>query len=482
MLGSIRKFSTSIYAKILLAIVVIPFVFWGMGGTFSGGKQNIVVTIDKDKYSIEEFGNFLRLYVSPNEKISNSKIEELLALFIGEKLIEKEVQRLGIKLSDRSLGNLIMNQKDFKRDNKFSRIEYEKFLLKHNITPAFFESNLSVNEKKKQLLDLIGGGVSSSDFLISETYNRINQKRNVEIINLNDAFKEKITFTENQIKSFYEENKDKYYDLYKSIYLIELNPKKLTGNDEYTDSFFKKIDEIEDSIIRGENIKDIVRKNNLEAANSYNINKKGNDITSNKVVNLTTDIVDGIFKISNSESITLIESKEKYYVVEIIKSENVQKTYKDEEVRNDILNRLEINSKRKLIANLVDKVNKNNFIKSDFDNFSKSQKTEIRKIRLENLNDEKKLKSEIIQQIYSASEKTIIIVHDIGFNESYLIYIDKIENVNIDKNSDLYRRYFTLSNNKIRNDLYNTYDNYIKKRYKIDINNQALNKIKNYFN
>ena len=31
-------------------------------------------------------------------------------------------------------------------------------------------------------------------------------------------------------------------------------------------------------------------------------------------------------------------------------------------------------------------------------------------------------------------------------------------------------------------DLYNTYDNYLSKRYKIDINYQAVDTIKNYFN
>ena len=41
MLSSIRKFSTSIYAKILLGIIIIPFVFWGMGSVFSGGNTNI---------------------------------------------------------------------------------------------------------------------------------------------------------------------------------------------------------------------------------------------------------------------------------------------------------------------------------------------------------------------------------------------------------------------------------------------------------
>ena len=57
MLGSIRNFSRTIYAKILLVIVIIPFVFWGMGSSITGGSKNVVVVIDKEKYSIQHFGN-----------------------------------------------------------------------------------------------------------------------------------------------------------------------------------------------------------------------------------------------------------------------------------------------------------------------------------------------------------------------------------------------------------------------------------------
>ena len=45
MLSSIRKFSKTIYAKVLLGIVVIPFVFWGMGSNFIGGSKNVIVVI-----------------------------------------------------------------------------------------------------------------------------------------------------------------------------------------------------------------------------------------------------------------------------------------------------------------------------------------------------------------------------------------------------------------------------------------------------
>ena len=43
MLGPIRKFSSSIYAKVFLIIVIMPFIFWGMGPVFQSGKKNVIV-------------------------------------------------------------------------------------------------------------------------------------------------------------------------------------------------------------------------------------------------------------------------------------------------------------------------------------------------------------------------------------------------------------------------------------------------------
>ena len=73
-------------------------------------------------------------------------------------------------------------------------------------------------------------------------------------------------------------------------------------------------------------------------------------------------------------------------------------------------------------------------------------------------------------------------ITDISLSENLLIYINNIEHAAIKENSEEYQKYLDLSKNKITNELYNTYDNYIKKRYKIDINYQALDSVKNYFN
>ena len=135
-----------------------------------------------------------------------------------------------------------------------------------------------------------------------------------------------------------------------------------------------------------------------------------------------------------------------------------------------------------MIAEIIVKINKNNFSKYDFDNLSKDENVNIEKINLENQNDDKILKKEITNQIYAFPEKKIIVVNDIGLSENFLIYIDKVENVAIDENSEEYQKYLNISKIKIVNELYNTYDNLLKKRYKIDINYQALDTVKNYFN
>ena len=465
-----------------MGIIIIPFIFWGMGSNFIGGSKNIIVVIDKEKYSVQAFYNFIQKFATPNQKIEADQIEKFLSSFVGEKLMEKEVEHFDIKLSDDSLSKLIKSQKDFERENKFSRIEYEKFLLKNNITSVDFESDFSKHEKRKQLLNFIGGGVLPSKYLVNKTYDKINQKRNIDLINLDDVFKKKINFSENQIKSYFENNKNRYKETYKSIKLIELNPKKLIGSEEFSDAYFKKIDEIDYMIIEGKNLENIIQKFNLKEARSITLNESGKDINLKSINYISKDLAKNIFNIIDVESISLIENKDKYFIVQVIKTEEVQKKIENETVRKDIFLNLENTTKRKLISEIISKINKNNFVKSDFDKLSKDENTPVQKITLESRNDNKILKKDLISHIYGFPEKKIIVIHDINFSENFLIYIDKIENVTIKENSDEYQKYLNLSRIKITEELYNTYDNYIKKRYKIDINYQTLDEVKNRFN
>ena len=482
MLGSFRKFSTSIYAKIVLGIIVIPFVFWGMGSTFTSGSKNIILKLDKDKHSVQDFIDFIQMYYRGNEKPSDGQIDELLLTFVGDKLIEKEIEYYNIKLSDESLASLIKSRKEFKRENKFSRVEYEKFLLQRNITAATFELNLSKQEKKKQFLDFVGGGLLPSKLLINLSYDKQNQKRTVKLIDLNDLFKEKVNFSEKEIISYFNENKEKFVEDFNTIKIVKLTPELLVNDIEFTDLFFKKIDEIDDLIIQGNNLNNISKKFNINNTNQYSINKFGNDINYNKVKEVPDKLINIIFSLSESEPVVLEEVDNNFFVIELIESKSINRDIKDENVKKSILLNLETKRIRKSISVIINQINQNKFKKSDFDEISKQKNAEIKTVKLKNQNDNDILKTELVSEIYKAPEKKVVLVNDISFKENYLVYVDSIENVNIDENPEKYKEHLILSKLKISNELFNTYDSYIKKKYDIEINHKALDTVKSYFN
>ena len=56
---SIGKYSKSFFLKLLVGIIILPFLFWGMGDVFRGGNQNIIASIDSEKISSQNFINYL---------------------------------------------------------------------------------------------------------------------------------------------------------------------------------------------------------------------------------------------------------------------------------------------------------------------------------------------------------------------------------------------------------------------------------------
>jgi len=481
MLEKLRKFSTTIFAKLFLFIVAIPFVFWGMGDFFRGGNLNTIVQIDNKKISSEKFINYIKIYSDPNIKVNDKAVENLLSGFIGDKLIQMEVKEFNIEITENSLAKIIKNQKIFENEGKFSRTKYEKFLIKNNLTAGTFEKNIINQEKKKQLLNLIGDGLFPSNFMINQVYNKINQKRKINIINLNDLFKQKIKLSENKITSYFNENKNSYKIVYKTIKFIEITPENLTSNNDFSNLFFEKIDQIDDLIIEGKSLNFISKKFNLKKINNLTINSLGEDLSNTLISNFPNKLVNSIFNNDESNNVLLLQNDDKYFAIEIIKTENIQKEIDDATVREDIVKKLENISKRKIISEFISKINSNNFKKEDFNNVAKDNNIEIKTILLNSINDDKNLKKELVGQIYLYPENKVIIATDIGMTENFLVYTASTEHVKIDKQSDDYNKYLNLSKVQMKSDLYNTYDLYLKNKYKIKINYKALDNIKNYF-
>ena len=88
MIGKLRGFSNSKLAGVLVGIIIIPFVFWGMGSVFSGGNTNNVAKINNEAISSKEFVNFINESRLTNDiikaNLDNNIIEQILSELISE--------------------------------------------------------------------------------------------------------------------------------------------------------------------------------------------------------------------------------------------------------------------------------------------------------------------------------------------------------------------------------------------------------------
>ena len=163
MLTSIRKITTSFLAKALIVIIILPFLFWGMGDVFRGGNQNVLATIDSEKISAQSFTQYVNRLSLNEQQRSNlgtsNLLDKILSEYVGKKIITLEIENQKINLSDQSLKEIITSDETFLEDNKFSRTKYEKFLLESSISAPMFEQNIAEQEKKRQLLTFLSKGI-----------------------------------------------------------------------------------------------------------------------------------------------------------------------------------------------------------------------------------------------------------------------------------------------------------------------------------
>ena len=472
MIGKLRGFSNSKLAGVLVGIIIIPFVFWGMGSVFSGGNANNVAKINNEIISSKDFINFVNDSRLTNEiikaNLDKNIIENILSELISEKLIEMEIKELNVKVSEEALANKIRsNAILLDENNKFSRVKYEKFLLENNLTASSFENSLRKQELKKNLFNYISGGIISPHFLKNKIYISENKKIELEFLDL-DLVHDK-TATDIEVEEFIKNNQDLLKIDFIDAAYTKITPQNLVEIDEFNDEFFKKIDEIENNILNGSNLNEISKIYNLKL-----------DKISNFVLNDNSDeILEEIYSKRNQDKLQLIDKNDYYLIFEIsnINKKIPNRSNKDfiKSVKKNVILKKKFEFNKELYEKIDDKLfNDDEFIKISKD------KNNIKAITLKNLNDINFFDSESVELIYTLPNKSFTLVT----GETNKVYLTKIKDIyysKIDKNDNNISEYSTKSNNDIINNIYTSYDLSLNTKYNVKIFNQTIERVKNYF-
>ena len=128
--------------------------------------------------------------------------------------------------------------------------------------------------------------------------------------------------------------------------------------------------------------------------------------------------------------------------------------------------------------NLLLKIQNQNFDNYDFIRLV-DNKDLIKETKINSLNDNNLFTSDSIKLLYSLSKNNFLLIGDKDKN-IYLAKIEKILSNDLSDKNDL-SDYTIKANIQIKNDLYSSYDYLINDKYKITINQNTLERIKNYF-
>jgi len=482
MLTSIKKATKSVLAKILIAIIILPFLFWGMGDVFRTGNQNVVVTIDSEKVSAQNFVEYVnRLNLSEQQRSDISKtdlLDKILSDYVGKKIIALEIANQGVRLNNRSLKDIITTDKTFKKDNKFSRTEYEKFLLKSGINATTFEKNIAAQEKKRQFLTFLSEGVNLPEFLVEKEYANENQIKTIQYLELDNLYKNYLIPKEEIIKT-YESNKNLFTQDFKKITYVELLPNNLTGLQEYNESYFEKIDEIENAILDGGKMTDFVREFNLSLVVLNEVNRKKKDKAGKVIAKINNDLFMKIFSFKNLNKPALININNKYYLSEVLNLDKITRTLDDKEIKEAIVSQLKTKHIIESNTKIVKDMSAGMFNNEHFKKFSKENNLEIKKITIKDIKNETVFNSSMIKEIFKISDGNLQLITDSLLTKNYIILAEKTERLQFDKNIKDYEQYKAKAKLSLANQIYITFDETINNKYNININKKVLNRIKN---
>ena len=247
MLRLMRKHAGNWLIKILLGAIVIVFIFWGVG-SFRAERGSRVALVNGDQITVDQFRNAYdnlieQLRTRFGSKLDDKMIKTLqvkrqaLNLLINNELLIQEAEKLKFRVSEQELADAIMHIPAFQRGGVFDRYRYKNVLENLRMTPESFEAD----QKNQMLIDklrtLVTSSAKVSDQEVREWYEWLNAMVNIDYVLFDPSRYKNIHVTEEEIKSFYEKQKENYKtETMVKVRYLDFDPKQYQSKVKLSDA------------------------------------------------------------------------------------------------------------------------------------------------------------------------------------------------------------------------------------------------------
>lgn len=204
--------------QIVLAVIFLPFAFFGVESYFSNdGMGAEVARVGDYRVTQQEFQRSLQQRQEEMRRmVNNAPLDPAmldspemrfaaLEQIVRDRLLLSQAFRLGIKVTDEQLRHLITTQQSFMQDGKFSKDLYEAFLRNQGLTAVAFEADLRRDLLKQPLVDAFGVSAMIPRTVVDRIIRLSEQTREVSVATIElSGFAAQVSIDDAAVKAYYD--------------------------------------------------------------------------------------------------------------------------------------------------------------------------------------------------------------------------------------------------------------------------------------
>ncbi|MDD2915640.1 MAG: SurA N-terminal domain-containing protein [Gallionella sp.] len=232
--------------QIVLALIILPFAFWGVDSyNSSGNSAEVVATVNGEKISRQEFDDELRQQQDRLRQMMGGRFDEtmfdnpemkraVMDNLVAQRLLIERAKAAGLTVSDEQIAQIILSIEAFQDNGKFDRKQYEVALASRNMSPLMFEADLRNKLLAQQLRDAYAQNGFAANSVVDNIVRLSEQQRVISVSNISfQSFVAQSKVDEAGIKAYYDKSQKEFQNPEQvKVEYVQLSADKLSDKIE----------------------------------------------------------------------------------------------------------------------------------------------------------------------------------------------------------------------------------------------------------
>ena len=221
MLDLLRRKAQSPYLQGTVIIIVLVFVFWGVG-SYQGGGRNVVATVNGEPVS---FADYKRAYDVSSDRFRQQFGQDVPESMLADgsfknRVVDEMIQRIllmqgaremGVVVTDVELQDKIQKMESFRNNGIFDLERYRQALSSSRLSTTDFEVSVRNDLLVAKVLERLDGFVDTTPRELEDRYHYQNDAIQLGYIMLAaKGYEGKVELADEALTRFYEERAENY--------------------------------------------------------------------------------------------------------------------------------------------------------------------------------------------------------------------------------------------------------------------------------